>query len=178
MATAADRSARGVGACNNNNSPNAKNNSSAVFCLVTSKDVLNGRGAPILNHEGNVRFRALVRAKTAEYTATTRIAAKDKIARGIVQEIECTGGQFLQRMKPSPSEQEKDLKIVGLVPQTRWKQINDRAALDKVKQAFRDDRCHKSDHLTTHESLSSTMQRNPASSSSQAQQRQTCPPSQ
>ena len=62
--------------------------SSSHFVIdVSEVDILLGRGAPIIKHPGNVRFRELVRSRKAEYRRTSQNTGKDLIARELMQEI-------------------------------------------------------------------------------------------
>jgi hypothetical protein len=97
-------------------------------------DVLLGRGAPIINYEGNVRFRELVQTHKADYIGTGRHQTKDVIARQIVAEIGNRNGRFLRRIASSEQAQ-----ILG-VPDgtTAWLVAHETVAIEKVKQALRD----------------------------------------
>jgi hypothetical protein len=97
-------------------------------------DVLMGRGAPIINYEGNVRFRDLVRTRKADYVHTTRHQVKDEIARDILQEIKRREGHFLRRI-----DSESELRRLGISETTKaWIVVENDVALEKVKQALRD----------------------------------------
>lgn len=97
-------------------------------------DILMGRGAPIINYEGNVRFRELVRTRKAEYVHTTRHQVKDEIARGILQEIKHRGGHFLRRI-----DSETEMRQLGISEGTKaWVIVDNDVAIEKVKQALRD----------------------------------------
>jgi hypothetical protein len=97
-------------------------------------DILLGRGAPIINYEGNVRFRALVSTRKAEYVSTGRHQVKDDIARQIIQEIERRNGKFLKKV-----ECEAESQRLGIDEDTKaWTIVDDDVAIEKVKQALRD----------------------------------------
>lgn len=97
-------------------------------------DVLMGRGAPIINYEGNVRFRDLVRTRKADYIHTTRHQVKDEIARSVLQEIHRRDGHFLRRI-----DSETELRQFGITEATKaWMVVHNDVALEKVKQALRD----------------------------------------
>lgn len=97
-------------------------------------DILMGRGAPIINYEGNVRFRELVRTKKADYVNTTRHQVKDEIARCILQEIKRREGHFLRRI-----DSETEMRRLGISEATKaWIIVDNDVALEKVKQALRD----------------------------------------
>lgn len=97
-------------------------------------DILLGRGAPIINYEGNVRFRALVQTKKGLYNNTCRHSAKDEIAREIIVEIQRRKGRFLTKI-----ESHKQLNVLGIPPgKPAWTNADDDIILEKVKQALRD----------------------------------------
>lgn len=117
-------------------------------------DVLLGRGAPIINYVGNVKFRSLVRSRKNDYVTSGRHKIKDKVAKSILREIHRRGGRFLKRVEvpktdvaedivnpdqhqTAPSDgntgstsQEKDVKMYQIADYD--------VALEKVKQALRD----------------------------------------
>ena len=64
-------------------------------------DVLFGRGAPIVQTTGNVKFRDLVNANKAAYASTRCRQTKDSIARDIINLIDERGGRFLKEIKSS-----------------------------------------------------------------------------
>jgi hypothetical protein len=98
-------------------------------------DILMGRGAPIINYEGNVRFRELVRTRKVDYVNTTRHQVKDEIARCILQEIKRRDGHFLRRI-----DSEGELRRLGISEEATkaWIIVDNDVALEKVKQALRD----------------------------------------
>lgn len=97
-------------------------------------DVLLGRGLPVVKYEGNVRFRQLILEKKAAYSASSRHADKDRIARWVIQEIQNRGGRFLRRI-----ESAEEATALGVPVGARaWKEVDARSAREKVKQAFRD----------------------------------------
>jgi len=97
--------------------------------------VLQGRGAPVINNEGNKRFRELCRARKGDYSRATRHSAKDEIARDVLNIIASRGGRFLRRID-SPAE----ARHVG-VPEgitAAWIEVDLAVALEKAKQTLRD----------------------------------------
>jgi hypothetical protein len=97
-------------------------------------DILLGRGAPIINYEGNVRFRELVSTRKAEYISTGRHQIKDEIARQIVEEIGKRNGRFLRKI-----ESQTEAQKLGISEGTKvWQVANEDVAIEKVKQALRD----------------------------------------
>ena len=61
-------------------------------------DVLFGRAAPAILHEGNRRFRHLVSQYKASYINTSKRATKDTIAGLIKETIEGNGGKFVRKV--------------------------------------------------------------------------------
>lgn len=97
-------------------------------------DVLMGKGQPALEHEGNRRFRALVKTMLPCYLAAGRRAEKDRIAKLVVQTVKNRNGRFLRRVE-SPSEAEQlDMETCNGI----WLVAEDKHILPKVKQTFRD----------------------------------------
>jgi hypothetical protein len=102
---------------------------------LTDDDVLLGRGFPAIENEGNVRFRAEVRSRSAEYHAAYRRHTKDSIAREVVNTIQRRSGRFLTQLQAMPRNMQ------GLVIPARarvWKEADEAAVLTKAKQALRD----------------------------------------
>lgn len=101
---------------------------------LTDDDVLLGRGFPAIENEGNVRFRELVRSRSAEYHAAYRRHTKDSIARDVVNTINRRGGRFLTQLDDAAN-------IKGLVIPAAarvWTEADEAAVLIKAKQALRD----------------------------------------
>lgn len=97
-------------------------------------DVLLGRGQPILNYPGNLRFRKIIKEHKEEYSATGKHATKDDIARSVLSKIKETGARFLRKIE----ENERDaLKIPEEVFHA-WLIVDEVASLQKVKQALRE----------------------------------------
>ena len=99
-------------------------------------DVLLGRGRPTVRFQGNIRFRKLIQNRMKEYTSTCRHVSKDAIAQEVVEMIIARDGQFLRKVELSAEFQE-----LGL-PQgvEAWIRVDRQAAINKVKQAFRDEK--------------------------------------
>jgi hypothetical protein len=115
-------------------------------------DILLGRGAPVINYEGNIRFRALVSSRKREYIGSGRHQVKDTVAKSIIDEIEKRGGRFLRRVetissaaatsnasttsddnKPTPTEYAPSEPA-----NKRYRIVEYDVAIEKVKQALRD----------------------------------------
>ena len=95
-------------------------------------DVLLGRGAPIINYVGNVKFRSLVRSRKNDYITSGQHKIKEKVAKSIMEEIQRRGGRFLKRVQIARAELTESQKV-------KVYQIADYdVALEKVKQALRD----------------------------------------
>ena len=85
-------------------------------------DVLSGRGNGVGNHDGNIRFRAIVAKYVEDYEKTTSNASKKAVALEIQREVESLNppGRFLSE------------KHGFYYPQ------NEKEILGKIKQALRD----------------------------------------
>lgn len=101
---------------------------------VNPKDVLLGRGAPTINHEGNKRFREDVRKRKAEYNGTARHKVKGVIARQVIDEIANRNGRFLRKIETTAEAEAPGL----LNGKKAWIIANDDVVVEKVKQALRD----------------------------------------
>lgn len=96
-----------------------------------------GRGAPIVNNPGNLRFRKLILADKERYISTSRHVVKEEIARKILNTVEQRGGKFLRKLE-TESERRRYNVPEG---QNAWVEANDAISVQKVKQALRE---HKS----------------------------------
>lgn len=85
-------------------------------------DVLMGRGKRSYNHEGNVRFRALVAERASSYFETQSKKVRRDIAKQIMARIEKNGGKFLRPTSTNDG----------------WEITPNSIVLTKVKQALRD----------------------------------------
>jgi len=93
-----------------------------------------GRGAPIVNNPGNKRFRQLILKDKERYVTTSRHVMKEEIARNILNAVEERGGRFLRKL-----ESESDRKRYNVpTGQNAWMEANDATAMQKVKQALRE----------------------------------------
>lgn len=127
---------------------------SNVITKLTQNDVLFGRGAPIINYEGNVRFRALVSTRKKEYNSTGRHQIKDEIARQIVMEVKRRNGRFLRKV-----ESDDDARQFGPPEgEPGWTIAEEDVILEKVKQALRDKEPEK--RLAQSESFENTSMAN------------------
>jgi hypothetical protein len=99
---------------------------------VGPNDVLLGRGAPMVNFAGNVRFRVLVATRLEEYSRARRRQTKDTIAREIMALVEQRGGRFLRKMD---AQEEIELGVPN--GSSAWVSVEEDVAIEKVKQALR-----------------------------------------
>lgn len=97
-------------------------------------DVLFGRGAPIVQTSGNVRFRDLVNANKVAYASTRCRHTKDSIARDIIQVIDERGGRFLKEIKSTDDAQKYDVPA-GV---KAWIVAEYDEIVEKVKQTLRE----------------------------------------
>lgn len=98
-------------------------------------DVLGGRGAPVIDNEGNHRFRKIVATRRAEYFGQSRRQGKDQIARQIVSTVRSRRGRFLKKI--DDAEQARSLGITD-EESNAWIELDEDTILTKVKQALRD----------------------------------------
>jgi hypothetical protein len=119
---------------NGDASSNVSEESPPYFTSTGPNDVLLGRGAPIINYEGNVRFRELVSTRKAEYMSTGRHNVKCKIAEQVIDEIHRRNGKFLRKLGTKQERQ-----VLGIAEGTKaWVVANSAVIREKVKQALRD----------------------------------------
>mmetsp|Transcript_4118 Transcript_4118/g.6061 ORF Transcript_4118/g.6061 Transcript_4118/m.6061 type:complete len:434 (+) Transcript_4118:234-1535(+) len=102
---------------------------------LNSNDVLFGRGSGPNDHEGNIRFRALVSERKTEYMATSHRQTKAKIAREIVNQVIEKGGRFLKKVEPTEAKRMGVSKGVDA-----WCTVDDDTIMEKAKQALRQQR--------------------------------------
>jgi hypothetical protein len=100
--------------------------------IISSYDVLLGKGPASHRNPGNVRFRQIIRSRQTEYTETNRRRSKDVIARQIMASVTSKGGKFLKH------DDTNDIGSDNSLTTRNWTVIDDAAALEKVKQALRD----------------------------------------
>lgn len=107
--------------------------SSFIVQLRTS-DILVGRGTHSVRHPGNKEFRKFVQQHKEAYAASSRICEKDRIAREIFHELETREVRFLARVV------DPTLRLAIGIPEgaTAWIEIDNVAALEKIKQQLRD----------------------------------------
>lgn len=105
-------------------------------------DVLLGRGVPVFNYSGNVRFRQIILEFKPRYAAASKHQAKNDITREIIAMIENSNGRFVREVKTSA-----EAASLGIPRGTKaWALVDDDAKVLKVKQALREPNL-KEDHL-------------------------------
>lgn len=109
---------------------------SAIVTTLGPNDCLMGRGAAVIGNEGNRRFRKLIQKYKHEYDSTRIRQEKDRIARKIMETIISRQGRFLKKID-TPAQAEFFKVPSG---KTAWVSVKEAVVLQKVKQAFRDDR--------------------------------------
>eukprot|EP00980_Cylindrotheca_fusiformis_P003955 scaffold871_cov130-Cylindrotheca_fusiformis.AAC.32 len=87
----------------------------------TARDILCGRGVPILNYHGNIRLHNIIDSYRAMYLNAER-KSKPRLVTEIVNEIKAGGARFLKRSKD-------DLHS--------WVEVDDSYAHEKVSHALR-----------------------------------------
>ena len=113
-------------------SPASRNSIEPVTAL-NSNDVLLGRGAGSSQYIGNQKFRDLVEERKEEYSSSASRMPKAKIAEEILDHVQSLGGRFLQL-------DENQGAIDNMVEEGIWHVVDDKAALEKCKQALRQKR--------------------------------------
>ena len=107
---------------------------SDLFLPFSNALVLLGRGAPAIQHEGNVRFRALVQARKQEYARTECHSAKEEIATQIVHEVANRQGKFVRRVATIDER-----RYLGAPEDSPvWVVTDFSIALEKTKQTLRE----------------------------------------
>jgi len=108
---------------------------------IEPNDVLLGRGSPIVNNEGNRRFRKLIVENKPAYTASGKHAVKDEIAKRILHTIAERGGRFLRKM-----EDRERIQFGITEGISAWIVVNDEEVrVQKIKQALREQETIKAD---------------------------------
>lgn len=97
-----------------------RSDTSSEVVLPSTVDVISGRGKGLQDHEGNLRYRAIVERYRHTYETTTEKGGKGKIIIAVVQEINASGGRFLKQDSKG-----------------RWIVLDDEQTEDKVSHSFR-----------------------------------------
>jgi len=95
-------------------------------------DVLCGRGAGTSNRPGNIIYRNLIQRYSAAYRAARSTVDKNRIATGIVEEVQ-QRGRFMKKKKVSISRSTAAADVVFT-----FQEIEDKVAVEKTCQALRD----------------------------------------
>lgn len=104
--------------------------------VLNSRDVLFGRGVPIMQSPGNTHFRKLVQAHRADYLSdSNKQAYKDELARRIIWTIQALGGRFLRRVE---TEHQRITLSVPDHVNCAYFEVDTDAKMKKVKQALRE----------------------------------------
>lgn len=111
-------------------------NSSQWTYHIEPNDVLLGRGAPVINNKGNIRFRNDVNACKAEYIASCRHDVKNKIATDVLNTVASRGGRFLRKIEDA--DEASKLGMVLTENKSVYIVADEEVALQKVKQALRE----------------------------------------
>lgn len=75
-----------------------------IVTKVAPNDILLGRGALAIGHEGNIRFRSLIKERKKEYMSTNKRRKKDIIATEIRAEVVRRNGRFIRRVSEEADE--------------------------------------------------------------------------
>jgi len=108
----------------------------ATVTPLNSHDVLFGRGTGPSQYVGNKAFRALVEEFKEEYNDTTKHKLKRRIAKQIYIRIHSLGGRFMKQV-------ETDEEVECVITDCEWEEVDEKAGLEKIKQALRQHRENK-----------------------------------
>jgi hypothetical protein len=109
-------------------------NDSQVVWFPRSCDIVLGRGAGLLKHAGNVKFRERIGAHQDKYNSSNRHRLKQQVARRVRQVNRQTGARFLCSIKT-----EKETRRLGLLTAIKaWYITSEDVAMTKIKQALRE----------------------------------------
>jgi hypothetical protein len=110
-----------------------------LITRIGPHDVLMGRGATSAYYQGNVRFRELVRSRKREYQSCKYHRHKQAIALDIYKAVASHGGRFLLRAETVLDRATlPNADTNGLQEPALWVQASHHVALEKIKQALRD----------------------------------------
>lgn len=105
---------------------------------IEPNDVLLGRGSPIVNNKGNIRFRKVVNSRKADYMKSTHHDIKNKIANEVIETITLkNGGRFLRKVEHTHEVSSLGISILGKESSV-WVIVDEHVTLQKVKQALRE----------------------------------------
>jgi hypothetical protein len=110
-----------------------RSNKDKLIYQVGPNDVLLGRGAPIINNEGNIRFRKVVNSCKAAYIASCRHDRKNLIAKEVMDTIATMEGRFLRKIE----DIEEATKLgISIMDDSAYLVVDEDIALQKVKVRF------------------------------------------
>ena len=112
--------------------------SEGTIVIPTRADVLYGRGKPIQDHVGNLRYHALLEYYHSSYEGAKKFQKKD-LANRIVSIVHGYGGRFLKQ----------DIHGAG------WVEVDETVASEKVSHAFRTRRTAAAASVNSKASMSS-----------------------
>lgn len=101
-------------------------------------DIVCGRGAPTLFHQGNKKFRELILQYQSVYLFSKR-PDKPRVAWNVLEIVSSNGGRFVRRVK-------RNHQSIGTVERGatkksscyQWEQLNERQAYEKICQSLRE----------------------------------------
>jgi hypothetical protein len=96
---------------------------------VRRHDVLLGRGSGTNEHQGNLMYRSLVKAKKEEYISCTSRQDKDRLVSEVIQEVHDSGGRFLKKLQNGRGTTGRTLLDV-------YEIANHTTMKEKTRQAF------------------------------------------
>lgn len=103
---------------------------------LAQHDVLCGRGAGTSNRAGNIHYRNLIQRYSAAYRAASSTVDKNRIATGIVEQVQLRGC-FMKKIFCS-EEEEEGTTAKKSSTLFYYKEIEDKVAVEKTCQALRD----------------------------------------
>jgi hypothetical protein len=103
-------------------------------------DIVCGRGAPTLFHEGNRKFRDLIQQYQSLYMFSKR-PDKPRVAWKVLEIVSAYGGRFVRRVKGRQQNSSTTTKERGATKKSSiytWEQLNERQAYEKICQSLRE----------------------------------------
>lgn len=104
---------------------------------LNPNDVLLGKGTGYYEYTGNKRFLALVEERKETYNSAPKNKTKNKLAKELLEHIHSLGGRFLKRR----ADNTNPARFV--VEDGVYYEVDEKTALDKIKQAFRQNRDYR-----------------------------------
>ncbi len=98
---------------------------------LRENDIVCGRGAPTLFHEGNKKFRDLILQYQSTYLFSKR-PDKPRVAWNLLEIVALNGGRFVRRVKVNNTSTSKESSCHC------WEPLNERQAYDKICQSLRE----------------------------------------